>query len=281
MLRSTLVLAGNSNPPASVLPSCNVKSQQGIFNLCPLKEEADVKMCTPGNVSDVTFCYTLAFFRHAKTGCQGIKTPAVEVLKTGLGSGCRVLGSVATATSSIMQVGHDHGVQLSYLSGDICKQTKYRADIHIVCDRAAIIAKLASVQGSGSCRYTFIVHSTHGCPVARSVPDASEASHRAERVLLGVLMLGAVYFGIGIYYKRSLGYHQFPDYVPHVGCWLNCPSLVYDGVVFVKQSLFKAAGRRSSDPDFKQVSWAGRTAFHRDRSNPDRNTFEFFVPGSQ
>jgi len=151
------------------------------------------------------------------------------------GTKCNNLGDMQTQDIQLID-DHDanKGIKLLYRDGDICKkQVSGQMEIgsrevtyEIECDRNAEPGVLQKIVETSMCDYTILFKSKHACPT-----NGSTGSKGWSFVLL-VLLIAALYLGIGIGINKYKFGMQGIEAVPHISFWRQVPGLVKDGVAF-------------------------------------------------
>lgn len=98
-----------------------------------------------------------------------------------------------------------------------------------------------------------------------------EDRHVAAELFRSIVLLLAVYFGGGSLYKYSALGATGMDAIPHVGFWMEYPSLVNDGVTYFKMLVNECMGGRPSGAGDSMGRQAGG-------HGADRDTFSTFEP---
>ncbi|CEM00735.1 unnamed protein product [Vitrella brassicaformis CCMP3155] len=111
----------------------------------------------------------------------------------------------------------------------------------------------------------------------------------ATFLLICVLVAAALYVSIGIYLKQERHNARGIDMIPNVAFWLEFPSLVRDGVLYMSQGVSDRlwmARMWLFDEDLEEKArlankYNETSRANAQRSNPERDTFNYYVPSTQ
>lgn len=94
-----------------------------------------------------------------------------------------------------------------------------------------------------------------------------------SELLRSLILIGLVYVGIGSFYKYQTMGSRGPEMIPHIGFWMEYPTLVMDGVHYALEVGTELLGGRSAS-----AGMAPRMTAASGGAPNDRDTFAHFEP---